>query len=147
MVSEETKESSAAAKDGSASTPAADGASTTKTAGAADKSKSEPAGTGQAREVPAGSVGVVDNAPHPNAAAVYLNWLLSKEGQIAWTKVPRVSRRLDVPSPDPTMAPKPGIQYFNGQAEKYFPVRARLQLVAQQTIGQPMPEQRDPDAE
>jgi iron(III) transport system substrate-binding protein len=94
-----------------------------------------------------GSVGVIDKPPHPNAAAVYVNWLLSKDGQIAWTKVPRISRRLDVPAPDPMLAPKPGIQYFNGQAEKYFPVRARLQEVAQQMIGQPMPERQDPEAE
>ena len=34
----------------------------------------------------AGSVALLKNAPHPNAAKVALNWLLSREGQIAFQK-------------------------------------------------------------
>jgi ABC-type Fe3+ transport system substrate-binding protein len=45
-----------------------------------------------------GSVGLVKDAPHPNAAKVYLNWLLSKDGQTAYsTALNAGSRRLDVP--------------------------------------------------
>jgi iron(III) transport system substrate-binding protein len=33
-----------------------------------------------------GTVNFVDRAPHPNAAKVYINWILSKEGQLAWQK-------------------------------------------------------------
>jgi iron(III) transport system substrate-binding protein len=81
-----------------------------------------------------GGVGFVDRAPHPNAAIVYINWLLSKEGQEGWTRVPRNSRHTDVNAPMPQLAPKQGRQYFNGQAEKYSEERGRLLKVAQTAI-------------
>ncbi|HEX9879873.1 MAG TPA: extracellular solute-binding protein, partial [Candidatus Binatia bacterium] len=41
---------------------------------------------------------LVNRAPHPNAARVYINWLLSKEGQTQFTKVTGIpSLRVDVP--------------------------------------------------
>jgi ABC-type Fe3+ transport system substrate-binding protein len=44
-----------------------------------------------------GVIGVVKDAPHPNAARVFVNWLLSKEGQELYVKVMRqATRRLDV---------------------------------------------------
>ena len=44
-----------------------------------------------------GVIGVVKNPPHPNAARVFVNWLLSKEGQELYVKVMHQStRRLDV---------------------------------------------------
>jgi iron(III) transport system substrate-binding protein len=44
-----------------------------------------------------GNVTVLRGAPHPNAAGVFLNWLLSKEGQTAFTKaMGQPTRRLDV---------------------------------------------------
>ncbi|HEY7066270.1 MAG TPA: extracellular solute-binding protein [Chloroflexota bacterium] len=57
-----------------------------------------------------GSVGLVNRAPHPNGARVFLNWLLGKEGQTAYsTAVKQASRRLDVPRdhlpPEQTMRP------------------------------------------
>ena len=40
---------------------------------------------------------VIKNPPHPNAARVYVNWLLSKEGQQLYSKVfGQATRRLDV---------------------------------------------------
>ena len=44
-----------------------------------------------------GVIGVVKNAPHPNAAKLFVNWLLSKEGQELYVKyMHQSSRRLDV---------------------------------------------------
>jgi ABC-type Fe3+ transport system substrate-binding protein len=44
-----------------------------------------------------GTVAVMKNAPHPNAAKVYINWLLSKEGQDLYSKaLTQGTRRLDV---------------------------------------------------
>ncbi len=44
-----------------------------------------------------GGVAVLNKAPHPNATKVYLNWLLSKEGQEALVRAAGYpSRRLDV---------------------------------------------------
>ena len=46
-----------------------------------------------------GSAMLLNKNPHPNAAAVFLNWVLTKEGQTAWSKaMEHVSRRLDVPT-------------------------------------------------
>ena len=89
-----------------------------------------------------GAVGVIDKAPHPNAAAVYVNWLLSKDGQTAWSNVPRNSRRVDVKPGDPSLAPRPGIKYFNGQEEARFPTRLRLMSIAKETITAEMPKKK-----
>jgi iron(III) transport system substrate-binding protein len=44
-----------------------------------------------------GNVTVIKNAPHPSAGKVFLNWLLSKEGQTAFTKaLGQPTRRIDV---------------------------------------------------
>ena len=44
-----------------------------------------------------GTVGMMANSPHPNAAKVYLNWLLSKEGQELYGRaLTQGSRRFDV---------------------------------------------------
>jgi ABC-type Fe3+ transport system substrate-binding protein len=40
-----------------------------------------------------GVIGVVKEAPHPNAAGVFVNWLLSKEGQELYVKVMHQSTR------------------------------------------------------
>jgi iron(III) transport system substrate-binding protein len=49
------------------------------------------AGTGS------GNLAVLKNAPHPNGAKVFVNWLLSKEGQTAVTKaLGQPTRRFDV---------------------------------------------------
>lgn len=46
-----------------------------------------------------GAIGVIKNRPHPNATTLFLNWLLSKEGQTLWTQVDLTqSRRLDTPT-------------------------------------------------
>lgn len=56
---------------------------------------------------------VLTKAPHPNAARVYLDWLLSQEGQATWSSLtPHVSRRLDVKPRDPGLRPKPDVGYF-----------------------------------
>jgi iron(III) transport system substrate-binding protein len=51
-----------------------------------------------------GNIGLVSRAPHPNAAKVFINWLLSREGQITvqaeYVKAlvgTSNSRRIDIP--------------------------------------------------
>jgi iron(III) transport system substrate-binding protein len=49
-----------------------------------------------------GSLALMNRAPHPNAAKVFINWLLSREGQTLFQKVvsqpgdARNSRRIDI---------------------------------------------------
>lgn len=46
----------------------------------------------------AGSISWINRAPHPNAAKVFVNWFLSRDGQIAWqTHTDRNSLRTDIP--------------------------------------------------
>jgi ABC-type Fe3+ transport system substrate-binding protein len=46
----------------------------------------------------AGSVTLINRAPHPNAARVFINWFLSRDGQIAWQRhTDRNSLRTDIP--------------------------------------------------
>lgn len=43
-------------------------------------------------------IGMVKNAPHPNAARVFIDWLLSKDGQTFMESLGEQSSRTDVPS-------------------------------------------------
>jgi iron(III) transport system substrate-binding protein len=68
-----------------------------------------------------GSAMFVNRAPHPNAGKVFLNWLLSKEGQTAFCKaMGYVSRRMDVPTDHvPSYwVPRDGIKYWPGYYEE-----------------------------
>jgi iron(III) transport system substrate-binding protein len=68
-----------------------------------------------------GSAMLINHAAHPNAAKVFLNWLLGKEGQTAFSRgMGYVSRRLDVPSDHvPSYwIPKPDVKYWAGYYEE-----------------------------
>ena len=53
-----------------------------------------------------GTLGLVNRAPHPNAAKVFINWLLSRKGQMTLQKImlptenPVDSLRIDIPKDD-----------------------------------------------
>ena len=53
-----------------------------------------------------GTLALVNRAPHPNAARVFINWLLSRKGQMALqrnmlnTENPADSLRIDIPKDD-----------------------------------------------
>jgi iron(III) transport system substrate-binding protein len=76
-------------------------------------------------EVGFGTTYLVNRAPHPNAARVYLNWLLSQEGQQAWTVTRRSSRRRDVTNPPETVPdPNMPLRTVNHEDNAEFEVRA-----------------------
>jgi len=81
-----------------------------------------------------GTVALMDHAPHPNAAKVYINWLLSKAGQSDWTKTTQNSRRLDVPRPQPDNFPQAGVSYIDDQAEENLASRKAAAVIAQKYI-------------
>lgn len=75
----------------------------------------------------AGAVSVVERAPHPNAAKLYVNWLLSREGQTAWEEeTTYASLRVDLPKTKVILGPEPGKTYANGGNEEYGSVLAGL---------------------
>ncbi len=75
--------------------------------------------------LPAGSAGsgliIFKKAPHPNAAKVFINWFLSREGQTLNQKsVRKQTRRIDVPPEgiDAFETRIPGVKYFPMPDEK-----------------------------
>ncbi len=79
----------------------------------------------------AGNIFVFDKAAHPNAAKLFANWLLSKEGATIWSRGQGYpSQRLDVPKDqfDPLVIPPPGA---NIPGENYLKLQGELRKVAQ----------------
>ena len=76
-----------------------------------------------------GTISVVKNTPHPNAAKLYLNYLLSNEGQTAWSKASGLaSLRRDVPRdhiPE-ILLPQEGVSYQETYREKYVLMRKEI---------------------
>ncbi len=69
-----------------------------------------------------GSMALFDPTPHPNAAKVFINWLLSREGQTTWQNRTKFSSLLvDIPKDGLVQdyVPKPGRQYADGGTEEY----------------------------
>jgi len=81
-----------------------------------------------------GAARLVNKAPHINAATVYVNWLLSKEGQTAWaTTVSRPSRRIDVPRVA-GMSPEVGVDYFDIDREERIHLRDKAQEISKSVL-------------
>jgi iron(III) transport system substrate-binding protein len=60
------------------------------------------------------SVGWFNNAPHPNAAKIFVNWWLSKDFNQAYVDMSGYnSRRKDAKPADPRLAMEDGVEYFN----------------------------------
>jgi iron(III) transport system substrate-binding protein len=69
-----------------------------------------------------GTVSIFRNPPHPNATKLYLDWLLSRDGQYEFSVVQGyASLRLDVQSDHvpPYYIPKDGVKYHPGYGEQY----------------------------
>lgn len=67
-------------------------------------------------ETAASNMSLMDKAPHPNAAKVFVNWLFSREGQISFQKSQGAcdSARIDIPKDDvpPIHRRREGVKYF-----------------------------------
>lgn len=71
------------------------------------------------------SIIFLKNAPNPNAAKVFINWFLSKEGAITITRASiKQSARIDIGDPreiEPQVIMRePGVSYVNPDQEKYL---------------------------
>lgn len=69
-----------------------------------------------------GSVSFVEKAPHPNAARLFINWLVSREGQTIFARtMGRQSAREDVPTDFllPTRIRQPGLKYVRTDDEEW----------------------------
>jgi iron(III) transport system substrate-binding protein len=69
-----------------------------------------------------GGIARLRNAPHPNAQRVFVNWLLSREGQGAYQDVVKTnSLRIDLPKDKlpPGEVPEPGVNYIFTSLPQY----------------------------
>jgi ABC-type Fe3+ transport system substrate-binding protein len=74
------------------------------------------------------------NAPHPNATKVYLNWFLSRDGQLTWQKLTgRNSFRTDIPKDmipyKDEQVPQEGGKYLLSSLPQYEDVKPLRKLV------------------
>ncbi|HSE90275.1 MAG TPA: extracellular solute-binding protein [Candidatus Binatia bacterium] len=82
-----------------------------------------------------GTLGIPSRAPHPHAAKVFINWFLSREGQMALQKLGRPdahnSRRIDIPKNDvdPYNRLEPGKKYFDLAKPEYQDLTPIFKLV------------------
>jgi iron(III) transport system substrate-binding protein len=85
-----------------------------------------------------GTMSLVNKAPHPNAAAVYINWALTRKGQMLWQNAIGIpSRRVDVPKdgiPD-YQIPKAGVDYFMSFTEENQTLDPKEQDVITELFG------------
>ena len=74
---------------------------------------------------------LINRAPHPNAARVLVNWLLTKDAQVHWAKeVETNSRRIGVEPGNPPFAVPKGARYFQVDAEENLPEVIKTQDIA-----------------
>jgi len=80
-----------------------------------------------------GQVGLINRAPHPNAARVAVNWLLSRDGQLAYQKVLTSpdSRRIDISKEDvpPDSRRMEGVKYTVTERAEWMDLKPVLGFV------------------
>ena len=84
-----------------------------------------------------GTLSFVDRAPHPNAAKVFINWLLSRRGQIALQRSqanaesPAVSLRIDIPKDDVPFQSRrlDGVRYLDTGRPEWIEMKPILDVV------------------
>lgn len=84
-----------------------------------------------------GTVALVNRAPHPNAAKVFINWLLSRAGQMSLQKrmstaeSPADSLRIDIPKDEVPMQSRrlDGIKYLDTGKPEWIEMKPILEVV------------------
>ncbi len=85
-----------------------------------------------------GNLALFNRAPHPNAAKIYINWLLSKEGQTIFARVNGyVSARLDVPTDhvEPWRVPLPGAKNIKTYTKEAKEVKEDIMPLLKEIFG------------
>jgi iron(III) transport system substrate-binding protein len=63
-----------------------------------------------------GQVGMIDSAPHPNAAKIFVNWIASQEGSEVFNRAMGTAptrKDIDESFLPPQIIPREGVQYFD----------------------------------
>lgn len=84
-----------------------------------------------------GSLALMNKAPHPAAARVFINWLLSREGQTLFSQAVSIpSLRVDTPKDmfDTRQVLKPGVKYVAADTEELIMKRIKFEEVTAKEI-------------
>jgi iron(III) transport system substrate-binding protein len=77
-----------------------------------------------------------NKAPDPNAAKLFVNWVLGKDGSTVYSNQSQDnSRRADVPVQDPNLVPEKGRDYITIDAEPLIEEILKTQKLATQVLG------------
>lgn len=77
-----------------------------------------------------------NKAPNPNAARLFVNWVLTKEGGTVYAaQAQDNSRRADVPVQDPSLVPEKGVDYITIDSEPLIDEISKTQKIAAQVLG------------
>lgn len=82
--------------------------------------------------VSSGSIGFVNRAPHPHTTKILVNWLFSREGQMAFQKVAEGdSLRIDLPKDEvpPDVRRIEGAKYVEDERPEYLDMRPIYKVV------------------
>ncbi|MBI4334704.1 MAG: extracellular solute-binding protein [Chloroflexi bacterium] len=86
----------------------------------------------------AGAMGMSARPAHPNAAKIFVNWVLTKEGQTVFSRsFGNPSTRVDVPAEgiDPLWIPVAGEKYFQ-DSEQFLPVLSKWLEISKKVISE-----------
>jgi iron(III) transport system substrate-binding protein len=97
---------------------------------------------GASFSVGGGTLALPNRAPHPNAAKVFVNWYLSRKGQMTLQKLgdpdePPNSARIDIPKDDVLSQHKliEGRKYFDGTRPEFEDVESAFKIAVQAMEG------------
>jgi iron(III) transport system substrate-binding protein len=83
----------------------------------------------------ASGVFLMAERPHPQAAQVFINWLLTKDAARVYSQNVKVnSRRTDVPPYDPEVVPVDGVDYIRIDQEEILPEIEKTQDIANEVL-------------
>ncbi len=85
-----------------------------------------------------GTISLMARSPHPNAAKVFINWLLSREGQMVWQeRTKQNSLRIDIPKDGlrPENTPIPGQTYTFHSTEELDHARKDVYAFMRRLLG------------
>ena len=92
----------------------------------------------------AGAVTLVNRAPHPNAAKVFINWYLSRRGQIVYQEShgDRDSLRIDIPKDKVPAAQRrvAGRKYFFVEGPEHMDVKPAVKIIDDALAGKARPQ-------
>jgi iron(III) transport system substrate-binding protein len=81
------------------------------------------------------TIWLVNRAPHPSAAKVFINWLLTKDAQVVWAKeIETNTRRVGIEPGNPKYAVPAGAKFMQIDAEENLPEVVKTQDIARAVI-------------